>query len=272
MNKIRFSGAVNYIFLSVIVSFFIAPVIWLFVTPFSSSPSLSISLGTPTLSNFSSVFKDPAAVYSFGNSIIIAVGVTLLTVICASLAAYIFSRYHFKGSNFLIFILILFSNIVSGTAAMVPLYMLNISLGLINSYLGVIFTIAGGGIPTSIFILKSFFDSIPKSYEEAALVDGSSYSQMLLHIFLPLSKKGIIVIATLSFISAWGNFLIPFILLSSQNTYPASVTIYNFYTEMGLPNIGLISAYALLYTLPVVIGYLVVNKVFGFSFYGGIKG
>jgi len=262
---------IRYVALAPILAFFLAPVVWLFVTPFSSRPSLSISFGEPTLSNFTRVFQNKIALLAFRNSLIIALGTVVLVTMAALLAAYVLSRRRFKGRDFLLYILILFSSVVTGVAAMVPLFMMNLKLGLVDKHLGVILTMSGGLLPTSIFILKDFIDSISVTYEEAALVDGSTPLQVMFRIFLPLSSRGVIVIAMLTFVNAWSNFLIPFILLRSITLYPVSIAIYTFFTEIGVPDIGMISAYSLLYTLPVIIVYLLIEKRFGFSFYGGLK-
>ena len=272
-RRMSLLDAVRYILIIPIVAFFIAPIIWLFITPFSAKPSLSISLsGGVTLDNFVRVFKNPTAILAFRNSLIISVGTVLIVTFSALFASYVLSRHYFKGRDLLLYILILFSSVVTGIAAMVPLFMMNLKMGLVDKHLGVILTMSGGLLPTSIFILKDFIDSIPKTYEEAALVDGSSPFQVMTRIFLPLSSKGIIVIAMLVFVNSWSNFLIPFILLRSNNLYPISIAIYTFFNEIGIPDIGMISAYSLMYTLPVIIIYIFIERKFGFSFYGGMKG
>jgi len=268
----RASRIVSYILLAPIVAFFVSPILWLIVTPFSIRPSLFISLNGFTLNNFARVFQNRTAVNAFRNSLIISVSVVVLVTTCALLAAYVLSRHDFKGRNVLLYMLVLFSSVVSGAAAMVPIFILNLRLGLINTELGVILTLSGGIMPTALFILKDFFDSIPRTYEEAALVDGSSPLQVMFRIFLPLSSKGVIVIAMLVFTQSWSNFLVPFVLLRSTSKYPVSVAIYTFFSEVGVPDIGMISAYAFLYTLPVIFAYVLIERKFGFSFYGGIKG
>jgi multiple sugar transport system permease protein len=81
-----------------------------------------------------------------------------------------------------------------------------------------------------------------------------------------------VVIALYIFMNTWGDFLIPFILLRNINKYPISVALYTFFSEEGLPLLGLLSAYSLLYSIPVVVLYIIINKKFGFGFHGGIKG
>jgi len=270
-RKLTFLEISRYIVLIPIIAFFLAPIFWIIVTPFSIRPSLAITLGKPTLSNFYRVFQNKIALLAFRNSLLISGGTVILVTVVALFSSYVLSRKKFKGRDLLLYVLILFSSVVTGVAAMVPLFMLNLKMGLIDSQLGVILTMSGGLLPTSIFILKDFIDSISITYEEAALVDGSTPLQVMFRIFLPLSSRGVIVIAMLTFVNSWSNFLIPFILLRSNTQYPISVAIYSFFTEVGVPDIGMISAYSLLYTLPVIIVYLIVEKKFGFSFYGGLK-
>ena len=154
---------------------------------------------------------------------------------------------------------------------MLPIFLLISGMGLIDSYLGVILVLIGGNLPTAIFMMRDFVDEIPASYEESAMMSGASPLQVFLDVALPLVRPGMMVVAVWSFVNAWGAFLIPFILLRSPDKLPASTAIYSFYTEAGTPNILLVSAYALLYTLPVILFYLIVNWKYGFQFFGGIK-
>jgi len=126
-------------------------------------------------------------------------------------------------------------------------------------------------LPAAIFIMRDFVDSIPRSYEESALVAGASPWRVFNDIALPIVRPGMMVIAVWAFVNVWGGFLIPFILLRSPDRMPASVAIYSFYTEAGTPLITLTAAYSLLYSLPVLLLYLFVNWKYGFRFFGGIK-
>jgi multiple sugar transport system permease protein len=140
-----------------------------------------------------------------------------------------------------------------------------------DTYQGVILTMAGGALPTSIFILRDFVDGIPRSYEEAALVSGARPFQVFRDIVVPTLRPGILVAGILAFVGAWGSFLLPLILLRNPAYQPAAITIYQFYGQEGNPNIPAVAAYAVLYTLPVLLLYLLINWRYGFRFYGGIK-
>jgi multiple sugar transport system permease protein len=154
---------------------------------------------------------------------------------------------------------------------MVPIFLLVFRLGLIDTYAGVILVMTGGLLPSAIFIMRDFIDSIPRSYEEAALVCGASSLRVFRDVALPMVRPGVVVVAIWAFVNAWGAFLIPSVLLRSPDRMPASIASYSFYTEAGTPNLTLLSAYAFLYTIPVLVLYLIVNWRFGFRFFGGIK-
>jgi multiple sugar transport system permease protein len=165
----------------------------------------------------------------------------------------------------------LLSSIVTGTAAMVPIFVLITELRLMDTYLAVVLVMAGGLLPAAIFILKDFMDNTPRSYEESARVYGASSMQILRHVVVPIARPGLATIAVWSVVQVWGNFLIPFILLRSTDKFPAAVIMFTFYTEGGQPNLALISAFSLFFSIPVVLLYVFVNRRYGFRFYGGIK-
>jgi len=256
-----------------LAAFFLAPLLWFIFAPFDATPSLAVSIPEQlTFANFERVVQNSVAMTAlFKNSIIISGGVMLLVAFAATLAAYGLSRGSLPGRSAMTYILILFSSVVTGTASMVPIFVLIYNLGLFNTYQGVILAMAGGLLPTSIFIMQDFVDGLPRSLEEAAMVSGASPLQILRDIALPALRPGILVVAILAFVNAWGSFLTPLILIRNQAMRPASVAFYQFYGEEGNPDIPAIAAYALLYTLPVLLLYVLIQWRFGFRFYGGIK-
>jgi multiple sugar transport system permease protein len=262
-----------YAFVLVVMAFFALPLLWLLLTPFNPAATLAVEVPErPTLDNFRAVFDNTFAMRALvQNNLIIGVGTMLGVTFLASLAAYAFSRARIPGSGTITYVLILFSSVVTGTAAMVPIFLIVFYLGLIDTYIGVILVFVGGLLPSAIFIMRDFVDSIPRSYEESALVAGATPLRVFRDVALPLIRPGMMLVAIWAFVQAWGAFLIPFILLRSPARMPASIAIYSFYTEAGTPNVTLVAAYSLLYTLPVLILYLVVNWRYGFRFFGGIK-
>jgi multiple sugar transport system permease protein len=251
---------------------FALPLLWFLFAPFNARAELGLAIPEPwTLSNFVTVFGNNLAVRALWNSLIQSVGGVILVGAAATLAAYALSRSSIPGKGAVTYVLLLFSSVVSGSAAMVPIFLIVSAAGLIDTHLAVILTFAGGLLPTAMFILRDFIDSIPKSYEESAMVAGASPVQAFFDVALPVIRPGIVVVVVWGFVNIWGSFLIPFILLRSDDQMPASVAIYSFYSEAGTPIVTLLAAYSLIYSLPVIVLYLFVSWKFGFRFFGGIK-
>jgi len=260
-----------YLAMCLLTAFFVLPMLWLASVPFDASPGLTVSVPDFTLENFVTLTDNPYAYPSLINSVLLSAGAMVLVVACAALGAYALSRVRIPGRDTLLYALLLLSSIVTGTAAMVPLYLLMYEIGLIDSRLAVVLALSGGLLPAAIFMLKDFMDSTPRSYEESARVFGASPLRILKDVVMPLARPGLATIAVWSVVQVWGNFLIPYILLRSPDKQPAAVVTYTFYTEGGQANLPLISTFSLLYAVPVVAMYLFVSRRYGFRFHGGIK-
>jgi multiple sugar transport system permease protein len=261
----------RYTGVALLLGFFALPLLWLAFAPFDRDPGVAASLPRFTLDNFRALLDNDNALRSLGNSLLLATGTGAVVVTLAAFAAYALSRVRLPGRDALLYALLLLSSIVTGTAAMVPLFNLAFELRLIDSQLGVILVLSGGLLPSAIFILKDFTDTTPRSYEESARVFGASPTQIVRHLVVPLIRPGLATIAVWSVAQVWGNFLIPFLLLRSPGKSPAAVVMYTFYTEGGQPDLALISTFSLLYSLPVVAMFLFVSSRYGFRFHGGIK-
>lgn len=251
---------------------FALPLVWFIFAPFNARAELGLAIPEPfTLSNFVTVFENTFAMRALLNSLIQSFGGVILIGAAATLAAYALSRSSIPGKGAVTYTLLLFSSVVSGSAAMVPIFLIISAIGLINTHIAVILVFAGGLLPTAMFILRDFIDAIPRSYEESAMVAGASPLQAFFDVAFPVIRPGIVVVVVWAFVNIWGSFLIPFILLRSDSLMPASVAIYSFYSEAGTPIVTLLAAYSLIYSLPVIVLYLFVNWKFGFRFFGGIK-
>lgn len=268
----KVTGRVLFILLLVVIGvFFALPMAWLVVAPFDANPTMAVKWPEWTLSNFQQLANNPYALGSIGNSLLIAAGTMVLTVALATIASYALSRVRIPGRDGLLYAMLLLSSIVTGTAAMVPTFQLMNAINLINTHTGVILVLAGGLLPTVVFILKDFMDSVPKSYEESARLYGAKPYQILSHVVVPVARPGIAFVSIWTVVQVWGNFLVPYILLRDPTTQPAAVMMYTFYTESGQADLRLISAFSLIFALPVLFIYFFVNRKFGFRFYGGIK-
>jgi len=268
----KFLGLIGKtLFIAFVLAFFTIPVLWLVMAPFDAHPQLAVKVPEFTLNNFVVLFTDSSALSSLGNSVVLALGTMVLVLVLGSLASYSLSRVRIPGREILLYSLLLLSSIITGTAAMVPTFLLMVRLQLIDSTLGVILVMGAGILPTVIFILKDFMDSTPKSFEESARLYGAKPLRILWDVVVPLARPGLATIAVWAVVQVWGNFLVPFILLRSPGKAPAAVVMYTFYTEGGQPDLALISAFSLVFSLPVIAMYFFVNRRYGFRFHGGIK-
>ena len=255
---------------------FVIPLLWVIFAAFNGDPSQGIQIMWPhpfTLDNFKAVMTPETTYVPLLNGAILCVGGTLITMVCATLAAYPLSRYRSRLKRpFLV--TILFSTGLPITAIMVPVYGLFVQLALDDSIPATMVFMATTALPISIWLTKNFMDGVPIELEEAAWTDGASPMRGLLRIVMPLMAPGLSVVAIYTFIGLWGNFFVPFILLLTPEKQPMSVTIYTFFGQYGQVVYGQLAAYSLLYSLPSVLLYLVLSRRLGgaFAFGGGVKG
>lgn len=190
----------------------------------------------------------------------------------AVLAAYPLSRYKNRFNHGYMYT-VLFASGLPITAMMIPVYSLFVQLRILDNYPAVIFFLATTSLPMATFMAKNFMDGIPISLEEAAWVDGASPMRALFSVVIPLMKPGLAALSIFVFVMVWGNFFVPFILLTDPLKMPAAVTIYSFFGQHGAIAYGGLAAYSVLYTIPAVVLYLLITKFFGaFALAGGIKG
>lgn len=268
----RFAARIGFtVFVTVVSAYFVLPMLWLFLAPFDRVPTLAAEVPDFTLANFREILANPLVWRSLVNSLVLVAGVVGLVLVAGAPAAYALSRIRFPGRDVFLYVLLLFSAVVTGSAAMVPLFLLVEELGMIDTYLGVILVLTGGMLPAGVFILKDFTDTTPTSLEESARVFGASSFQILKDIVLPVVRPGLTVIAVWVGVQVWGNFLLPFILMRTPELSPAAVVMFSFYTEGGQANLRLLSAFSLVYTIPVLVIYLYVSRRYGFRFFGGLK-
>jgi multiple sugar transport system permease protein len=262
----------TYVVIGAGMAFFALPLMWLLSAPFDRTPTYAVRPPSElTGGNFAEIGRNQYALPSLLNSVLLSVGTMVVVVVSAALAAYALSRVRIPGRDLLLYMLLLLSSVITGTAAMVPIFLLVFQLGLIDSRFGVVLVLAGGLLPAAIFLLKDFIDTIPRSYEESARVFGASPLQILRHIVVPVARPGLATIGVWTIVQVWGSFLTPFILLRDPDKQPAAVLVRTLYTEGGSPNLALISTFSLLYSIPVVLMYLFAWSRYGFRFHGGIK-
>nr|WP_150309093.1 carbohydrate ABC transporter permease [Planctomonas psychrotolerans] len=260
--------------LLLVTAAFALPLIWLVLASFDTRASLSIKLpDSLSLQNFRDVMTPETAFVPLLNSVYLAGGCAIITVIVAVLAAYPLSRYRMRVNKPFLYG-VLFGTCLPITAMMVPVYALFVAFNLIDSVAGTTLFLAATSLPIAIYMTKNFMDSVPVSLEEAAWMDGASMLTTLTRIVIPLMRPGIAVVFIFVFIGAWGNFFVPFVLLLSPDKLPAAVSIFSFFGQYGTVAYGQLAAFSLLYSLPVITLYVFVSRVLGGSsaMAGAVKG
>jgi multiple sugar transport system permease protein len=260
--------------LLVVAVAFALPLAWVLLS--SVDPHADLRLRAPdglTWSNFDAVLTQDVTFTPLLNSLILCGGATLLTVVCAALAAYPLSRFRSR-LNRPFLLTILFATSLPITAIMVPVYALFVQVNLIDTMQGTILFFAASQLPFAIWLMKNFMDGVPKELEEAAWTDGASSMQSLVRIVLPLMGPGVAVVTVFSFVLMWGNFFVPFMLLITQDQMPASVSINEFFGNRGMVAYGQLAAFSIVYSTPVILLYVLIARRLGggFALGGAVKG
>jgi len=265
-------SAVNLI-LIVIGILFVVPLLWVITAAFSQNASMTVQWPQPfSLDNFKQVMTASNGL-AFLNSFFLSIGTAVGTVLIATIAAYPLSRYQLRFKKPFLYT-ILFATGLPITAMMVPVYEVYNSLNIVDSLFWTGTFLVASSLPFAIWMMKNFMDGVPVELEEAAWVDGASVFGSLLRIILPLMRPGLAAVGIFIFVGAWGNFFVPFILIQTASLDPAAVTIYQFFSEYGMVAYGQLAAYSILYTVPVVVLYVISSRLLGgaFNFGGAVKG
>ena len=225
-----------YTFLILAAIFLAFPFYWMVVStvkPENEVYSRSIEL-LPSRIDFQmyqKLLSDPQLPVArfFLNSVIISVGATIVCVVTASLAGYVLARHNIRGGR-LFYILIIATMMVPGEVVLIGMFWVVNAFNMINTYQGVILPLAVNAV--IFLIIFNYMKELPRELDEAALVDGASYWQILWHVILPISLPALYSATLLMFLTAWQNFTIPYLLTQSNDMYPLSVGALFVETEL----------------------------------------
>lgn len=190
------------------------------------------------------------------NSIFLAVGITVLQVLTSAMAAYAFSRMHWRGRD-TVFLAYLATMMVPGVVTMIPNYQIMVSLRFLNTYHGLILPAAFSAFGT--FLLRQFMLSIPPSLDEAAKIDGASHWQVFWHVVMPLARPGLIALGIFTFLGAYRSFFWPLIMLNNDRLYPMQVGMLALDTTYGRQT-ELIMAATVMNIVPLIIVFVIFQK------------
>lgn len=219
-RKPRAGRIASYVVIAVLAFGWLVPVLWAVMTSLkteaeaAAAPITIIPESGFTLDAYARVLSSSQVPRWALNSLITATAVTLITLVISALAGYALSRLDFKGKKVAMAVII-GSIMVPGQILIVPLFQQMLDFNLVDTYWGVILPQIVAA--PMVFILKKFFDQIPRELEEAALVDGASRLRILRQIIVPLSRPILAAVSIFVFIGAWNNFLWPFIVTSDPS-------------------------------------------------------
>ncbi len=239
------------------------PFFWMVSTSFKSGGSI---MTMPprwipydfTLKHYTKLFEEVNFLLHFSNSLIVAVGATVVSLIVNALAGYAFAKFRFPGRERL-FALLLATMMIPGQVTMMPVFMLMKELKLLNTFTGLI--IPGSASVFAIFLMKQFMEGIPDELLEAARIDGCSEFTIFWRIVLPLCKPVIATLALFTFMGSWNMFLWALIIMLDESKYTLPVALANLNGQHGT-EWGLLMAGAVVVVLPVIIVFLFMQKYY----------
>jgi multiple sugar transport system permease protein/raffinose/stachyose/melibiose transport system permease protein len=208
--------------------------------------------------NYINAWREGGFGRNFLNSIIYTASVVFGIVIISSLAAYAFARLRFPGRN-LLFIMFMAAMMIPIPGSFVALYVLLNKLHLRNTPIGYILCMINVGLSTSIFLLKTFFDKLPKELEDAARIDGCSKLGIWWHVALPLAKPVLAVVVVFNALSVWNEYILALIIFDSRKFMPLQVALKTFQGEF-VTNYPLLMAGLTITALPIILVYLFMQK------------
>jgi trehalose/maltose transport system permease protein len=274
------SRTLFYILLAIIFVYIVFPFYWafrssitppgeLFLTPVHYWPQ------QPTLDHYVQVLTDGQFLYGLQNSAIVAISVTLLSLVVGTVGAYALGRFRFVG-RLPVMYLILSMTMFPSIAILGSLFDMVRRFGLYNNLLALVITYMVFTLPFTVWVLTSFFQALPKELEEAAYVDGASPFQTLYKVMLPLVAPGMVTTGLLAFISAWNEFLFAVSFLQTPDKRTVPLAIFLFATSSGggyeIPW-GPIMAGTVVVTIPLIILVLIFqNRIISGLTAGAVKG
>lgn len=248
--------------LIIVALFVILPIFWIIISSFNKGNGLASATLIPkelTLDNYRRLFADTNYIKWFMNSLVIASLNAIVSVMLITVTAWIMSRFRFKGRKtglMSILILSMFPTFLSMTA----IYTLFWGFGLLDKPYALVIIYAAGAIPYNVWLVKGYLDGIPQDIDEAAYIDGSTYFKTFTKIVLPLSKPIITYCAVSQFMMPWMDYILPNMLLSSDENRTLAVGLFSMITGKENSNFTMFAGGAVLIAVPITILFMFFQK------------
>lgn len=262
IDALQLIGIYGFILLMTVI--IIYPLLWTFGLSLNPGTSLYGADMIPEnwsfkhyLWLFNSVESDYLLWYK--NTLIVATVTSIGSTVVVSLIAYAFSRYKFVGKTYGIYAFLLLQ-MFPVLMAMVAIYILLNLIGLLDSLWGLVLIYLGGAIPMNAFLVKGYFDTIPRELDESARMDGAGHFRVLFTIMLPLAKPILAVVALFNFMAPFMDFILPRIILRSPENYTLALGLYNFVNAQFSNNFTRFAAGSILIAIPIAIVFLMLQR------------
>ena len=251
-----------HVFLILVSASCLFPLWWAFASSLKTQGSvfndLSLFPRHPHWENYYDAWTKANFGLYFLNSLFYTATVVVGVIFVASMAAYAFSRLQFPGRNFL-FLVLISTMMIPIPGSFIALYVLLNKLHLVNTRLGYILPQINGGLALGVFLLKTFFDDLPKELEDSARIDGCGRFRVYWHIALPLARPAIAVLAIFNILAVWNEYLLAMLVLSSKNLMPLQRGLMVF-QGAHITQYPLLMAGIVITILPVLAVYLLLQK------------
>jgi len=260
----RVVGGISHTILTIWSIIVVLPLLWTVMSSFKSSKEIfSSPFSLPSKWNFDNYVGawTTAGIGSFLlNTVIVVFGALAVTMLFGAMCAYVLARFQFPG-NRAIYYLMLAGLTFPIFLAIVPLFFVLKSIGLLNTLPGLILTYAAFALPFTVFFLFSFFKALPNSIAEAAALDGAGEWRTFFQVMLPMARPGLATVAILNFVGLWNQFLLPVALNTDPKNYVLTQGMASFASQAGYSvDFGQLFAGAVMTIVPVFIVYLIFQR------------
>lgn len=249
------------LFMAVVIFY---PLLWTFGISLNPGTSLYSAQMIPdnwSFEHYKWLFTDPRSNYLtwYQNTLFVASITSLLSVIFVTLTAYAFSRYRFVGRKYGLYAFLILQ-MFPVLMAMVAIYILLNQVGLLDSLWGLILVYVGGSIPMNAFLVKGYFDTIPRELDDSAKMDGAGHFRIFFTIMIPLAKPIIAVVALFNFMAPFMDFILPRIVLRSPENYTLALGLFNMVNDAFANQFTRFAAGSILIAIPIAIVFLFLQR------------
>lgn len=256
----------SYLFIAVVVVWSLYPALWVVISSLRPGKSLYSSSFWPkalTLDHYRELFASDSLMFAqwYVNTLKVGTISMVFSTVLVTITAYALSRFRFTGRKMTLNA-ILILGMFPGFMSMVAVYLLLMQIGLLNTHAALILVYSFGSIIFNLFIAKGFFDTLPRSMEEAARMDGANHVQIFTRIMLPLSKPMLVFVALTTFSGAWVDYIFASLILRSRDKWTVAVGLYDMVNSYQNAYFTLFAAGACLIAVPITLFFIFLQRFF----------